>query len=141
MSTEAPAGADRRAHPESFRARSLLALLTVNDARKSMEWYRDVLGFHVKEQYEHEGKLLGVSLLAGTVQLMLNQDDGAKGWDRSKGEGISLAFATAQDVDALAARIKERGGTLMSEPADMPWGGRLFRFRDPDGFMLAISSE
>ena len=49
-------------------------------------------------------------------------------------------LTTAQNVDDLAARIKERGGTLASEPAD-GFGGRAFRLVDPDGFRLVISSE
>ena len=32
-------------------------------------------------------------------------------------------------------------GTLVSEPTDMPWGARVFRVQDPDGYRLAISSE
>jgi hypothetical protein len=30
------------------------------------------------------------------VRILLNQDDGAKGFDRVKGEGFSLMFTTAQ---------------------------------------------
>jgi uncharacterized glyoxalase superfamily protein PhnB len=81
-----------------------------------------------------------VALKAGDVQISINQDDGAKGWDRVKGEGFSLRITTDQSVDEIAKRIKELGGTLDSEPADMPWGVRMFRLRDPDGFKLAISS-
>jgi uncharacterized glyoxalase superfamily protein PhnB len=33
------------------------------------------------------------------------------------------------------------GGTLASEPTDMPWGQRVFRVKDPDGFVLVIASE
>jgi uncharacterized glyoxalase superfamily protein PhnB len=143
MSSESQShdGANRRTQPESFRGRALMASLTVNDVRKSLAWYRDVAGFTVDEQYEREGELQAVALKAGTVRIMIGQDDGAKGWDRRKGEGFSLIITTAQDVDELAAHIKARGGTLASEPADMPWGARVFRVRDPDGFMLAISTE
>ena len=35
----------------------------------------------------------------------------------------------------------ERGGELLSEPADMPWGARVFRLRDPDGFLWELSSR
>jgi uncharacterized glyoxalase superfamily protein PhnB len=77
---------------------------------------------------------------AGDVQLSINQDDGARGWDRVKGEGFSLRITTDQNVDEIANRIKELGGALDSEPADMPWGARIFRLRDPDGFKLTISS-
>jgi lactoylglutathione lyase len=139
--TDAQEDGDRRAQPESFRGRALTASLTATDLQRSLAWYRDVLGFTVDQQYEREGTVRAVSLKAGTVRILLGQDDGAKGWDRKKGEGISLMITTAQDVDELAARIKERGGTLESEPMDMPWGPRMFRVQDPDGFKLAISSE
>jgi uncharacterized glyoxalase superfamily protein PhnB len=82
-----------------------------------------------------------VSLKAGLVRILLNQDDGARGSDRVKGEGFSLQITTGQSVDAIANRIKGAGGTLATEPADMPWGVRAFRVMDPDGFRLAFSSE
>jgi uncharacterized glyoxalase superfamily protein PhnB len=55
-------------------------------------------------------------------------------------EGISLQITTREDADALAARIKQAGGALDTEPVDVPWGARVFRLRDPDGFRLTISS-
>ena len=131
----------KRNQPESFRARSLGASITATDLQKSVAWYRDVVGFTVQQEHERDGKVVAVSLVAGEVRLVLGQDDGAKGWDRAKGEGFSLMITTAQDVDSLAEGIKERGGTLDAEPADMPWGPRLFRLSDPDGVKLAISSE
>jgi uncharacterized glyoxalase superfamily protein PhnB len=142
MSTHlsAPADTDGQAESGSFRAGALAASLTVNDLQKSLAWYRDVVGFTVDQEYVREGKLLSVALRAGDVRILLNQDDGAKGSDRAKGAGFSLMITTAQDVDGIARRIRESGGTLASEPADMPWGGRAFRLQDPDGFRLAVSS-
>jgi uncharacterized glyoxalase superfamily protein PhnB len=128
------------ADAEPLQASSLAASLTVSDLQKSLAWYRDVVGFAVDREYEREGKLLSVALKAGEVRILLNQDDGGKGLDRAKGAGFSLMITTAQDVDGIAARIRENGGTLDSEPADMPWGGRAFRLQDPDGFRFAISS-
>ena len=130
-----------RSTPESLRASELSASLTVKDLAKSLAWYRDVLGFTVDRQHEREGKLVAVSLKAGLVRLLINQDDGALGLDRVKGEGFSLQITTGQSVDAIASRIKAAGGTLGSEPADMPWGVRSFRVKDPDGFKLVFSSE
>ena len=130
----------KRAEHQLFRGRTLSVSLTVKDLQKSLAWYHDVMGFTVDRKIEREGKLRGVALRAGEVQLSINQDDGAKGWDRIKGEGFSLRIATDQSVDEIAKRIKELGGTLDSEPADMPWGARIFRLRDPDGFKLTISS-
>jgi len=130
-----------RAEPQSFRGKSLSASLTVKDLQTSVAWYRDVVGFMIENEHVREGKLVAVALSAGGVRLLLNQDDGAKGFDRAKGEGLSLMITTTQSVDDVAARIKANGGMLGSEPADMPWGARVFRVQDPDGFKFAISSE
>jgi uncharacterized glyoxalase superfamily protein PhnB len=142
MSTNSPVpdGATQGAEPEPFRGRALSASLTVKDLQKSLAWYHDVVGFTIDRKYEREGKLVAVALNAGEVRLLIGQDDGAKGWDRVKGEGFSLQITTDQNVDEIASRIKGLGGVLDSEPADMPWGVRVFRLRDPDGFKLTISS-
>ena len=123
-----------------FKASALTASLTVADIQKSMAWYRDILGFEVQQQYEREGAVRAVALQAGDVRIMLNQDDGAKGLDRKKGEGMSLQFITNGSVDDVAARVKASGGAIDVEPADMPWGVRMLRLRDPDGFKLVFSS-
>jgi lactoylglutathione lyase len=123
-----------------FNADELNASLTVADVQKSMAWYRDVIGFEIQQERERDGKLSAVSLKAGNVRIIINQDDGQKGWDRKKGEGISLQFTTSDNIDELATRIKASGQTLEYEPTDMPWGVRMFRLRDPDGFRIAFSS-
>jgi uncharacterized glyoxalase superfamily protein PhnB len=130
-----------RSQPESFRARSLGVSLTAKNFEKSFKWYTEVLGFTLDRYYEREGKVVGAALLAGDVRISLNQDDGKKGTDRIVGQGFSLMFTTAQSVDDVAARVKAAGGTLDSEPADMPWGARIFRITDPDGYKLVVSSE
>lgn len=142
MSINSPvAAATNRALPGALNAVSLSASLTVKDLQKSLAWYRDVVGFAVDQEHEREGKLRAVALKAGAVRILIGQDDGAKGWDRVKGQGFSLQITTTQNVDEIAKRIKELGGKLESEPADMPWGARVFRLQDPDGFKLVISSE
>lgn len=125
----------------TLQASALRASLTVKSLQASLEWYRDVIGFAVAERHEREGVLRAISLKAGSIEIVLGQDDGAKGTDRVKGQGMSLNFTTSQDIDAIATRIKSRGGVLESDPVDTPWGARVFRLRDPDGFLLAISSE
>lgn len=135
MSTESPA-----APAAALEATALAVSLTVKDIARSLEFYVGVLGFAEAERHQREGRLLAVSLKAGDVRILLNQDDGARGWDRPKGEGFSLQLTTEQDVDELAAGIKQRGGTLTLEPTDTPWGMRVFRVQDPDGFKLAIST-
>ena len=118
--------------------RSVLISLTAKDVSRSVAWYRDVLGFTVDSIRERDGKPAAASVRSGVAKLFLNQDDGGRGWERMKGEGFSITFDTAQSVDAIAERIKATGWTLAMEPADMPWGVRMLRVVDPDGYRLGI---
>lgn len=127
------------ATPGLLQGQSLQASVTVKDVEKSVAWYVEALGFAVSRRIERDGKLRGVAIQAGDVRIILNQDDGAKGWTRVKGEGMSFQISTGQDVDLIARRLSEHGSTLDMEPKDMPWGARAFRVRDPDGFKWTIS--
>lgn len=124
---------------DSLVAQDLGASLTVRDLATSLAWYRDIVGFTVDREHRRDDKLIAVSLRAGSVRILISQDNGAKGLDRAKGEGFSLQLTTSQDIDAIANGIRARGGALETEPADM-WGMRAFRLRDPDGFRFTIST-
>ncbi|MEQ9400918.1 MAG: VOC family protein [Longimicrobiales bacterium] len=130
-----------RSEPEAFRARELNVALTVNDIARSLTFYCDQVGFHLKERYEQDGALRGAALVAGEANIMISQDDGALGTDRVKGQGMRLYFSTVQDVDEFAATIEARGGTLAVQPRDMPWGARAFDLVDPDGFKITIAQS
>ncbi|HYL21530.1 MAG TPA: VOC family protein [Gemmatimonadales bacterium] len=132
---------EQRQQPESLRLRSMAASLTVRDLEHSIAWYRDVLGFVVGERWEEGGQVRGVQMKAGACDLMLGQDDFAKGQDRKKGEGVRLWVATVQDIAQLAGRVKASGWRLDREPSETPWGDWAFALTDPDGFKLTIIQE
>jgi uncharacterized glyoxalase superfamily protein PhnB len=121
-------------------ASALNVALTVKDIAKSLAWYRDVFGFVVEEEFKSEGQTRGARMRAGAVRILINQDDGAKGWDRIKGQGFALQLVVNESVDEVAKRITDAGGTLALEPTDMPWGARVFRLEDCDGFKWSVSS-
>jgi|CXWL01.1.fsa_nt_gi uncharacterized glyoxalase superfamily protein PhnB len=125
-----------------LNATNLGCSITCTDVLASIRFYRDAVGFAVAHQFEHEGKVVGAVIAAGGIQIVLNQDDGKLGWDRIKGQGFYLQInvPTYADVDSAAVRIKAVGGTLLSEPADRPWGARMFQFKDLDGFKLGVST-
>ena len=129
-----------RTLPESLRLRSAGPSFTVNDIHKSLAFYRDILGFTPKERWEENGELQGIELAAGSVIFWLGQDDWKKGRDRVKGQGFRMYCSTAQDIDALADRVRSRGGTIEDGPRDEPWGGRAFAVRDLDGFVITFAS-
>lgn len=123
----------------ALQARTIMPGLTVNDLQQSIAFYEG-LGFAVGERWENEGVLQGVMLNAGAIGLGLSQDDGKKGRDRVKGQGLRLWLGTEQDIDALATAAKAHGVVLEKEPYDTPWESRAFDLIDPDGFALTVSN-
>ncbi len=126
----------------ALNATTLGCSLTCKDVAASIAWYRDAVGFAVDQTFERDGKVAGAVISAGEIRIVLNQDDGGQGWERIKGQGLYLQInvPSAADVDAAAARIKAAGSALLSEPADRPWGARMFQFKDLDGFKLGVST-
>src|SRR5689334_4448753 len=118
---------------------ALRASLTVRDIAHSLAWYRDGLGFVVDREFARDGRLFAISLRAGSVRVLLTQDDGARGADRVKGEGLSLSIVTTQDLDAIAQRIAEHTGTAVA--AEDSRFGRVLRVQDPDGFRFVLMPE
>src|SRR2546426_11816117 len=97
-----------------------------------------MLGFTPGERWEDAGRVRGIQMKAGSCDIMLNQDDFAKGRDRRKGEGFRVWVETAQDINAIAARVKAKGWPLDREPSNTPWGDWAFALTDPDGFKLTF---
>lgn len=127
----------KRAPAADKSLRSMAAGFTVNDIEKSLAWYRDVLGFAVKDRWENQGVLQGVEMTSGSVLIMLGQDDWKQGRDRIKGQGTRIFITTGQAVDGIADGIKARGGMLTQEPKD-DWGMRAFSINDPDGYKFTF---
>ena len=121
--------------------RQVAPSITSNDLAASLKFYT-VLGFSIQETWKDpQGVAQGYSLKAGKTELMIGQDDFAKGKDRKKGEGMRLYLITKESVDKVAERVRAQGITLESEPADQSWGGRTFNVSDPDGVKLTVSSS
>jgi predicted enzyme related to lactoylglutathione lyase len=124
--------------------------LTVDDHDKALAFYRDVLGFEVRNDVEFEGMrwVTVGSPLQPDVQVVLEPpcpDPGVSPSDKqaitdlmAKGLLGRLVFAT-DDCDATFEHILASGAEVMQEPIDMPYGVRDCAFRDPAGNMLRFA--
>jgi len=59
-----------------------------------------------------------------------------------RGEGGIVVLAVEQPLDELYEQMSTAlgggPGELLIEPREVPWGGRMFLARDPDGYVLEI---
>ncbi len=109
----------------------------VRDQRAARDWYREALGFEVREE-DPSSDLVELSLGPGTAGLVLVCPQPAWGERHYEeaaarvGQGTGIAFRT-DSVEALALRLRHAGARLTQPPRAEPWGGRSIRFADPDG--------
>jgi catechol 2,3-dioxygenase-like lactoylglutathione lyase family enzyme len=127
-----------------------ICTLAVHDLDKALRFYRDVLGFEVRDDVEFEGmRWVSVSPPSQPdVQIVLEPpcvDRGASPADRqaiedliAKGLMGRLVFVT-DDCDATFEHIEAAGAEVMQEPINQPFGVRDCAFCDPSGNMLRFT--
>ncbi|MGW1990824.1 VOC family protein [Embleya sp. NPDC001921] len=122
--------------------------ITVNDVDESLAFYRDGLGYEVRNDVGSDGFrwiTLG-SPSHSDAELVLSVPHAG----RSEADGDTLqellvkgvlpmvVFRT-DDLDATFERVRASGAEVLQEPIDQPWGPRDCAFRDPSGNMVRIS--
>jgi len=109
-------------------------VFVVRDVLKSVEHYRDVLGFAVEFVYGEPTFYAGVE--RGNVLIHLQAAHESR---RQPGQQAMNVFVS--DVDALYDELKARGARLLNTPTDYAYGMRDFNAADLDGNELCIGME
>jgi len=106
----------------------------VADKAKSGNFYEGILG----QAFVDLSPNFGVFSLDGGWTLALLQTDGGAGTSPESGSSeLVFSLDSKDQVDAAAREWKGRGVTLVSEPAEVPFG-YTFVAQDPDGFLLRV---
>ena len=117
--------------PSAISLRDAATLFVVQDVLRSVEHYRDVLGFRVEFTYGEPAFYAGVERDNVAIHLQATSET-----KRKPGQGALNVFVTG--VDALYQELKARGAGTTEEPADRPYGMRDFDIRDLDGNQLCF---
>jgi uncharacterized glyoxalase superfamily protein PhnB len=123
---------------KSAVVRQLRPLLAVSDIQRSVEYYRDRLGFALTGQAENEGKLFWCSMERGGSAIMLQQAEDEDGPAEGRGRGISFYF-DCDDADVVYAELTSRGLHL-SPPTIAYYGMKQVVVPEPDGYYLCFES-
>jgi uncharacterized glyoxalase superfamily protein PhnB len=126
------------------------AYLPHEDPHASLAFYRDTLGFEVRNQVEYGGMHWNVVGPPGQPDTSIvlhppGADPGITDDERrtiaemmAKGTYASINLATA-DLDGAFARLQAADADIVQEPTDQPWGVRDCAVRDPAGNMIRIN--
>ncbi|HEV8087052.1 MAG TPA: VOC family protein [Actinomycetota bacterium] len=125
------------------------SFLPQNDPDAATAFYRDVLGFEVRNDVGFQGMhwiTVGPTDQPGTSIVLFPPEatPGITDEERStivemmaKGTYATLLLAT-KDVDATFERLQDSDAEVVQEPTDQPYGVRDCAFRDPSGNLLRI---
>lgn len=126
------------------------AFLPHTDAEAALTFYRDTLGFEVRNDVGYEGMrwiTVGPPNQPGT-SIVLHPpaaDPGITDEERrtileliAKGSYTAITLAT-DDLDGLFQRLETSGADVVQEPIEQDYGVRDCAFRDPAGNLVRIN--
>jgi catechol 2,3-dioxygenase-like lactoylglutathione lyase family enzyme len=125
------------------------SFLPQNDPEAATAFYRDVLGFEVRNDVGFQGMhwiTVGPTDQPGTSIVLFPPEatPGITDEERStiaemmaKGTYATLLLAS-KDVDSTFERLQDSDAEVVQEPTDQPYGVRDCAFRDPAGNLLRI---
>ena len=119
--------------------------LFVKDMATMIRFYRDVLGFEIKESED----AVNVYLIKDGTLFMLYERKNFEKMTNRKYEyinglnghfEIALYVDTFEEVDKRFAEAVEQGATPVLEPKTEKWGQRTCYIADPEGNLIEIGS-
>jgi catechol 2,3-dioxygenase-like lactoylglutathione lyase family enzyme len=125
------------------------AYLPHEDNEASLAFYRDSLGFEVRNDVEYEGQhwlTVGPPGQPDTAIVLHppGADPGITDEERrtiyemmAKGTYAGINLATS-DLDGTFDKLQAGDAEVVQEPTEQPWGVRDCAFRDPAGNMIRI---
>ena len=126
------------------------SFLPQDDPDAALAFYRDTLGFEVRNDVGYRGMrwiTVGPADQPGTsIVLQPPAADGCGITDderrtilelMAKGSYFGVNLATA-DLDGTFAKLEGSGAEVVQEPTEQPYGVRDCAFRDPAGNMVRI---
>ena len=127
---------------------TVFPIVYCDDLRRSLAFYRDLLGFRVTFAHPEQGEPGFVALQLGEgAELALadvSDPDAVHAHGKvvrpASGHGFELCIY-ADDVDAAVADLRAAGVPVLAEPADQPWGDRMAYVEDPEGNPVMLCAE
>jgi catechol 2,3-dioxygenase-like lactoylglutathione lyase family enzyme len=126
-----------------------MTFLPHNDPDASLAFYRDTLGFEVRNDVGYGGmRWITVGPAGQPTSIVLHPpaaDPGVTADERrtivemmAKGSYATIILATP-DLDGTFARLQASGAEVVEEPTEQPYAVRDCAFRDPAGNLIRIS--
>jgi PhnB protein len=123
---------------------TITPFMTVRDAARAIEFYKQAFGAKDKGVMKGpDGKVMHAELVIGDSTIMLADEFpefGSLSPQTTGGAGMGLHIYI-EDVDSAFDRAVKAGATVEMPVADMFWGDRYGKLRDPFGHKWSIGTH
>jgi catechol 2,3-dioxygenase-like lactoylglutathione lyase family enzyme len=115
------------------------------DLEATREFYETAVGLEPREVGESS-----VAYETGSAELKIEADFAPEELEafnlsppaERRGEGVIVVLGLDQPIaetyERMQRELADAPGELLIEPREVPWGGRMFLARDPDGYVLEL---
>lgn len=123
----------------------LIPMLNVSEIDKSIDFYREALGFEIVSDPALVAEWRWATIRSGEVELMLSETGSAPGLSgtvdpHADTRWPAVFYFYPDDVAALFAEVIRKG--YQSTPLEVTHYGMLeFSLRDPDGHVLSFGQD
>jgi PhnB protein len=128
--------------PEGFH--TVTPYLTLDDAAKAIDFYKRAFGAQEVMRMEAPGGKIGhAEIKIGDSRIMLGDEMPNAGSRSPKSLGSTTGgiFLYVQDVDAVFNQAVSAGAQVEMPLADMFWGDRYGRLKDPFGHSWSVATH
>jgi uncharacterized glyoxalase superfamily protein PhnB len=126
---------------------TIMPALRYRDAPGAIEWLCSVFGFAKHAVYPGPDNTIGhaeLTLGGGMIMLGSYKDDAYGRGFKAPGEVGNVetrgAYIVVPDADAVYARAKAAGGTIVREILNTDYGSREFTVKDPEGHSWSVGT-
>ncbi|MGD1072792.1 MAG: VOC family protein [Bryobacteraceae bacterium] len=127
---------------------TVIPAMRYRDAPAAIEWLCKALGFEKQAVYPNPDGTIGhAQLTFGNGMVMLGSVTNGTPYSALIRQPGDIGNAETQapclivsDTDAVYATAKAAGAEMVMDIADMPYGGRAFTCRDPEGHIWSVGS-
>lgn len=118
--------------------RYVCSLFTVSDLQKSKKFYQDVLSQEIEIDLGENISFKGGFAIhdrehfKGIINKNIDNTDVQN--------GIELYFES-DDLDSIQNKLESLNSIFVHKIREQPWGQRVMRFYDPDGYLIEIGES
>ncbi len=127
---------------------TVIPALRYRNAPAAIEWLCNAFGFEKQAVYPNpDGTIAHAELTFGNGRVMLGSAVEGTPYSKMMAQPKDLGNVETQhpcliaaDAEAIYASAKAAGAEIVTDIADMPYGGRAFACRDLEGHLWSIGS-